>query len=538
MKKYMYKEIHGNIVIIIMLFVISLLSVLTAVLLTFATNAILSGDLAAFIKWILIDLVVWIVMLALNYIETIYEQKIIQRMCTQIRVEFASDLEYVNYQAFHKLGDGQYISWMTNDLNTIENVGFKNVYAYISSLFSIILASIALVNYHSVLLLLTIILSLIMLFAPNTFTKYIKKATMKLSKANERLTSKTKDFIGGFDVLYFAKKRYQFRAKFLDISNDYSNEKVNYAKANAVLTNSIGLLNIFCQMLIDVATGILVIFKQVTFGAISTTGNLASTIFNSLAQLSRQKMQIKSAHAIFEKINDFSKIRESNMQTNQLQSVNQIELKNVSYSYDNKEVLHNVSMSFKKGGKYAVIGESGSGKSTLLKIMSGQIKNFDGEVFINDYHIKELNLNDLTTFIQYVDQSVYIFQDSIRNNITLWDEYSDEQIAASLERAQVNFVNDVDTVMEENGRNLSGGQRQRIALARSFIQEKQVLLIDEGTSSLDKKSAQLIEDMLRNDPTLTVVMVTHRLDPADYDLFDHVYQLPSLDSETKEVEID
>lgn len=126
----------------------------------------------------------------------------------------------------------------------------------------------------------------------------------------------------------------------------------------------------------------------------------------------------------------------------------------------------------------------------------------------------------------WIKMSIF-FKTSIRNNITLWDDYTDEELSDSMEKSQVNFVKDIDYIIDENGRNLSGGQRQRIALARSFIQNKQILLIDEGTSSLDKKSAQFIEDMLRNDPSLTVVMVTHRLESENYKLFDHVYDLSS-----------
>lgn len=526
MKKYMLKELKGNIVIVMLLFSVSLLTILTAVILTFATNALIAGDLTGFIKWLLIDLLAWIAMLSLNYGESVYEQKVIQRMCTQIRVDFAKNLEHANLQDFHKLSDGKYISWMTNDLNAIETVGFRNVYAYISSFFSITLASIALLNYHYSLLIATVVLAAIMIFVPNQFTKYIQLATMKISTANENLTNQMKNYISGFDVLYFAHKRSQFKEKFLESSRTFSEEKVKYEKTNGKLTNGIGLLNIVSQMMIELVTGILVIFKLVTFGAISTTGNLASTIFNSLAQLSGQRIQIKSASSILEKINDFSKMLDKQRGTEKLTSIEGIELTNVCYTHEGKPILTDINMSFNKGGKYAIIGESGSGKSTLLKIIAGQIGNFEGNVLINKNSIENFNLDELTKTIQYIDQHVFIFEESVRNNITLWDSYGEEKIYESMRKANIDFVQDLDSPLEENGRNLSGGQKQRIALARSFIQDKKVLLIDEGTSALDKLSAELIENMLRQDPSLTVIMVTHRLTEENHQLFDQVYRLP------------
>ncbi|WAA08932.1 ABC transporter ATP-binding protein [Fervidibacillus albus] len=530
MKKYMLQQLPANILMITMLFIISALSVLTAVILTFSTNALLDGDLQAFIKWLLVDLVAWGLLLAFNYVANVYQQKIIQKMCTQIRLDFAKKLEQVDFQQFHKQSDGQYISWMTNDLNTLETVGFKNVYAFLSSLFSIVLASIALFSYHYTLLTLTVVLAIIMIFAPNVFTNYIQKATLSLSKSSEKITNKIKDYLGGFDVLYFANKRYQFEKKFQEASTQFSDEKVKYEKANGVLTNSIGLLNVLSQMFIELVTGILVFTKQVTFGAITTTGNLASTIFNSLAQLSNQKMQIKSVYSILEKLDTWPEKDEATRENDEfekknLDEIDSIHVKNLSYTYGDKTVFENLNLSIRRGEKYAIVGDSGSGKSTLLKIISGQLKNYTGKIYINNQKMEDYHLSDLTDKIQYVDQNVYIFQDSIRNNITLWDEYSDKQIDESMKKAYINFVDDIDAPIEENGRNLSGGQRQRIALARSFIQNKQVLLIDEGTAALDKKSAQYIEEMLRNDPSLTVVMVTHRLDPKDYHLFDHVYDL-------------
>ncbi|WP_252501753.1 ABC transporter ATP-binding protein [Sporosarcina sp. Marseille-Q4943] len=523
MKKYMLQNLYSNALVFTMVFGLSLLGVATAVILTFATNALLAGDFKTFITWSLINLLAWGLMLLLNYFTSVYQQKVIQKMSTQIRVDFATGLENIDYEAYHERSNGQYISWMTNDLKTIEDVGFRNVYAFAGSLFSITLSSIALFSYHYALLILTIVLAVIMFYLPDKFTHHVQKATLKLSKSNENLTNKIKGYLDGFDVLYFAQKRNKLRERFMQVSQDFGKEKVNYEKTNGKLNNGIGLLNILSQLLVDLATGLLVIAKSITFGAISTTGNLASTIFNSLAQLSGQRIQIKSSRAIFEKLNKVIDMEYSseNHDMSQNEYLEELVLDDISFSYDGKKVLDNFNMVIKKGCKYAIIGESGSGKSTLLKIIAGQIKDFKGHFSVNGI----VNNGDLMQMAQYIDQNVYLFQDSFRNNITLWDNYADDLIESCMKKAHVNFLKDIDEIAEENGRNLSGGQRQRIALARSFIQNKKFLLIDEGTSSLDRKSAKFIEEALLKDPALTVVMVTHRLEPESLELFDEVIDL-------------
>lgn len=523
MKKYIMQNLWSNLLVFTLLFLLSLLGVATAVLLTFATNALVAGDIYEFIQWAAINLLAWILFLSTNYFTSVYQEKTIQKMCTQIRVDFAKGVEKSEFEQYHSLSSGQYISWMTTDLKMIEDIGFKNVYAFTGGIFSVILSSLALLKYHYLLLIATFVLAAMMIFIPNIFNRFIQAATSRLSKSNETLTNKIKNFLEGFDVLYFARKRNKLREKFLNISEDFSKDKVNYAKANGKMHNGIAFLNIFSQLIVDLITGLLVITKNVTFGAISTTGNLSSTIFNSLAQLSGQRMQIKSAHAIFEKLNDVIDINEADNPyiENNLEPFETLHLSNLSYSYDNKKVLENLNLTFKRGGKYAIVGESGTGKSTLLKIIAGQIQNFAGHYTINGVKQHKITRDDF----QYIDQNVYLFEDTFRNNITLWEDYTDEEITSCMKQAHINFIEDIDFIIEENSRNLSGGQKQRIALARSFIQNKKILLIDEGTSALDKQSAQSIEQALLNDPSLTVIMVTHRLDSESIQLFDDVIDL-------------
>uniref|UniRef100_UPI0039AFA880 ATP-binding cassette domain-containing protein n=1 Tax=Marinilactibacillus psychrotolerans TaxID=191770 RepID=UPI0039AFA880 len=139
--------------------------------------------------------------------------------------------------------------------------------------------------------------------------------------------------------------------------------------------------------------------------------------------------------------------------------------------------------------------------------------------------VEDTNVN---TLVQYIDQDNYLFNASYKENITLWEEYSEEEINLALNRASVDFITDSDKRIENNGTNLSGGQKQRIALARSFIQNKSFILLDEGTSSLDKGNILMIENLLLDNPDLTVILVTHNLLEENREKFDKIINLDYL----------
>ena len=183
-------------------------------------------------------------------------------------------------------------------------------------------------------------------------------------------------------------------------------------------------------------------------------------------------------------------------------------------------------MDFKKNGKYAIVGKSGRGKSTILKIIMGIIKDYDGDVLYDGI----IRQRALDRNMSYISQDVYLFNASIKENICMGGDFSDKAIndviiKSSLYNDIKNFTDGIDTLVGENGANISGGEKQRIALARSLINGKEIILIDEGTSSLDRENRRLIEENLLKDKNLTIIMVSHNLDETSKELFDKIYEI-------------
>ncbi|MCL2530226.1 MAG: ABC transporter ATP-binding protein/permease, partial [Coriobacteriia bacterium] len=169
-----------------------------------------------------------------------------------------------------------------------------------------------------------------------------------------------------------------------------------------------------------------------------------------------------------------------------------------------------------KNKKYTVVGGSGSGKTTLVRLLCANYTGYTGTISFSGRELHELDINQLLTHIAFIHQNVYMFDESIKENISLHREYSEKEWQEALATSGVDrfldqMENGLDTQVGENGINLSGGQRQRVAVARALIQKKPILIIDEGTSAVDRQTAYEIETALLAMPQITLITITHHL---------------------------
>ena len=295
-------------------------------------------------------------------------------------------------------------------------------------------------------------------------------------------------------------------------------EKVNFLRVNKSAEGFIGIVNIFSQVAVVTFTGILAGLNYVTIGALSTTGSLASKIFNFISMGSNSLMMRKSVDVYFDKYQDFE--MNINKKIEPLFLKDFIELKNINYKIGDKSIFENLNLKFERGKKYAIIGNSGSGKSTLLNILSGRIQNFKGEIIVDGKRISDKNR--LQSIAAYTSQDSHMFNDTVLNNITLWNNSMTSNAKESINRLGINSYINQDYVLQEKGKNLSGGQKQRIALARSIIETDKIVLLDESTANLDKSTALLVENSFLNEEDSTVIMVTHHLFEENKQKFDQV----------------
>lgn len=523
LKDYINRYKRRNILVLLLTFIMASIQVYASVVHTFSMNALIRGDVRFFLLWNLFSLVLWGALFVINYIESVYEERTIQKISANIRDDITKRLSSTSFSNAVKKNEGTYVSWLNNDIQQIEDKGIRQYYAFWGNLFSIILSTGALIVYHYSLILVTFILMGILMKFPALFENKMSKSTLQLSEANERFIAKIQDSIAGYALLFGFNKLHVMRKLIKNASEDLSDEKVTFTKTNKVAEGYIGIVNIFSQIAIVTYTGFLAGINIVSIGALSTTGNLASTIFNSTSQSSSNLMLMKSVDVYFNKYTQFEdKLNESDTSL----SINHsICLKDVSYSFDNKKVLNHLNLTFEVGKKYAIVGASGSGKSTLLNILSGRIDNFEGEILIDGKLLEKHHSKKLNTATAYTSQKPHIFNESVINNITLWDKNLNSRARNTIDKLGITSYISENGYIAENGKNLSGGQLQRIAFARSLTDENKILLLDESTANLDKATALLLENSVLDTENLTAIFVTHHLYPENEHKFDKIIQL-------------
>lgn len=204
----------------------------------------------------------------------------------------------------------------------------------------------------------------------------------------------------------------------------------------------------------------------------------------------------------------------------------QLAFESVSLQQENRETLRNVDLLIKKGQKVAIVGYTGSGKTTLVDILLKAITSYDGEIFINNHNYRDLHVQDIAKIYSIVPQEVQLFQGTLKDNIAISPEYLEKNLQVVIKVAELTSLIDklpsgVDSHIHEGASNISGGERQRIGIARSLLQNRPVLILDEATANLDPKTErEVITNIIGEYPKLTMLYITHKYSLLN--LFDEI----------------
>ena len=531
MKSVFVKHIKLNILAIIFIIITSATQILSSVILMNLLNSAIDGNLNFLIKTFIYMITIWIGFTVFDFISSILISKVIEKMNNDIRFKLGNNISKMQYENFYKNEIGTYLSWFTNDINQIENLSFQPIYSIIYKFSSLVFAFIAILNIHYILVLTTIITTVILILTPKLFKNKISKESSKLSKNQEKFTKNIKDILCGFNVMKTHNIIERLTNGISDSSQFIEKSKFKFSYMQQKYNSIIGLINILCQFSCIFIASILAINKVIQFGALLSIGNLAGVFFNSVQGISQNIMSITAGNTIFNKLSFDIDEKSSLYKLYEFKDL--IEFKKVSYKYDEIDILKNINLKFEKGKKYAIVGPSGCGKSTILKLIMGQLTNFEGEIYIDNKNISDYDINSIYDHFSYIDQNVYLFDTTIANNITLFNEnYNKDRLNQVLIESSLNeFINSdeiLNYMVGENGKNLSGGQKQRIAIARALFNKKSVIIMDEGTSSLDKKNSYLVEKKLLMNPNITLILVSHNIQEELKSLFDNIYDIGNL----------
>lgn len=464
-----------------------------------------------------------------KWIYEVMSYKFVAKMSLDTKIYIFNNLIKQDIESFYNNDVGDKISILTNDINTIETEYFRTFLNLVKSgfLFLFAFGTIFYVSYQMTIALM--ILSIISFIFGNIPMKNLKTFKEKFSNSQSEYTARTSEYFNGYETIkVFGLEKFISKVFYNNSKNVYD-KGLAYQKRYSLVTMISYFFGGFTFLGGFVCGGYLAYKGFITLGQMIVCVQLTNHIVNPLMFAIESYGKFKSVDKILNKIEN-TLISEENVETTEIKDFNnKISLEDVSFKYDDKKVLENISFDFEKGKKYALVGLSGSGKSTLMKLISKRIKANEGKICIDGTDLDEISRNSIINLISTINQNVFLFKGSIYDNITLFSkDYSEEKVKDVILKAELGKYLDRlydKELISENANNLSGGEKQRISIARSLIKDTKIILADEILSSLDNEIAFSIEKGLLELENITLISVTHRLIKENLKQYDKILVL-------------
>ena len=484
----------------------------------FIVDIFSNGETEKFVPIILASIFLIILLFVTEYIDGYVMSSYIKNTVNYLRCDIFTKILNKDMKDFSLDNSGKYISILYNDIKIIEDSLLNNIFLVISSFISFIISLLFLFSISPSIVIFIVIFGILGFVIPSALSKKLIIEKNNYSHNLEEITSVTKDLFSGFEVI----KGFNIGSKINTIFKNSSNTVESTKKKCSILESIIKGFSL--SFSVTVYLGVLILggylmYKgEISVGTAIIIIQLSTHIVGPVKTSISLINQIKSVSLIADKIDEILYDSCEDIEEVSLPKFeNSIEVKNLDFSYTNdRKALNNINLTFEKNKKYAIVGESGCGKSTLIKLLMRYYKDYNGDILIDNKDIHKIFSNDLYKNMSMIQQNVFMFDDSIKENIKLFANYSDEEVLSICDRSGLSNLisrlpDGINSLVGENGNRLSGGEKQRIAIARSLINNTKILILDESTSALDNETAYNLESSLLSINDLTLIVVTHKL---------------------------
>lgn len=507
----------------------SLSYVFIAILLQQVMDIVDARDVDSFIRILFFSLSYFILMGLFMYLQSIFSKRFICKIMKSVRSKTFAGIERHTMEDYLKNNTADYLSAITNDVKMIEDNYLLPLLQVIQYTI-IFLSSLAVMVYFDVIVTICVIVAIALMFVvPSLFGKLLAKRQDAYSEMLSKFTNCVKDLLTGFEVI----KAYRMKKYVLERfeSTNESTIRAKYLADRTVGANEAisMVLALLVQVVVVFLSAYFIIIGRITAGTLLGMVQVSSNLANPLLIIFSNIPKIKSINPIIKKLNTFADYQIEDMLRKGIPTFNdRINISDLHFSYDDvKEVIKGITIRIEKGRKYAFVGKSGCGKSTLIKLLAGYYSKFEGDIQYDSESISVLNIDKITAMSSVIHQNVYMFDESIVDNICLHESFSEEELSSALFASGLSeFIaqipNGKEYMVGENGSNLSGGQKQRIAVARALIRKKPLLILDEGTSAIDMQTAYDIESRLLKLSDLTLLTITHAMNKDILEQYDEI----------------
>ena len=521
MKKYLLKIKKLIILIFIAYGVLSLINIFSPIINAKLLTSLTNFNLNEAYKYTFIFFAISILSVLINKLAIKLLGKIHEKLLYDIRYDIIQRLFKLKMKNFDEIPSGKFQERIKNDpegIFSVFSVVQYNIFNIITEVFML-----AYVMYLNIIIGLIYILGIIIIYfyekyAYEKFEKLEEESKIQREKSGTILNEILRG-IRDIKLLGITNKVNKMTSETLDKQSKLDT-KISISRMNIYNTTEI-VKDILIFIIIFLGIFLININKLTvtTFLIIFMYRNDIFSLVFSYTSLKEYLVKYKVAKNRIMELFDNKKFPIETYGNESIDNIKgEIEFKNVSFAYNKKEIIHNVSFKVNPLEDVALVGKSGSGKSTLFNLLTKSYDNYEGIITIDGVDIKKLNQKTLIDSISIISQNPYIFNLSIKDNLKLIDKnITDDDIINACKTARIHdFIETLpdkyNTLLGEGGVNLSGGQKQRLAIARALLKQSKILLFDEATSSLDNITQDEIQTAIKSiSKNFTIITIAHRL---------------------------
>lgn len=433
--------------------------------------------------------------------------------------------------SFRDESTATYLSALSNDATSIETDYLEQQFDLLTKILTFVGALALMLWYSPLLTLIAFAITLLPLAASILTGNKLAPVEKKVSAANAKFTAALNECLSGFSVIKSFQAEKEIFNFFLRSNRELEDEKFSKRRLKTLVGMIGALAGIFAQLGVFIAgTWLVLSTHALTGGTVILFVNLMNFVIDPIATLPGLLASRRAAKGLMGKL---AEALEKNPTADGHCDIKELKeglrLDNLSFAYEeSKDVLHNLSAQFEAGKAYAVVGGSGSGKSTLLHLLMAGNTGYQGQIFFDDTELRDLSTSSLYHLISTIQQNVFVFNASIRDNVTMFRDFPQAELDRAIHSAHLDELIDrrgEDSLCGENGSALSGGEKQRISIARSLLKQTKLLLADEATSSLDAQTAHQVTSDILDLQGITRIIVTHTLEEALMKRYDGILVL-------------
>ena len=468
---------------------------------------------------------------ALMLLKYASEPRFIEKAMRQYKDFAFQKLTEKSISSFRAESTAAYLSALTNDAASIEADDLSQLLSVIMKAVTFFGALAMMLWYSPLMTAIAAGVTVLPLVASLLTGGPLQAAEKRVSDRNRDFTAALSDCLGGFSVVKTFRAEKEIFRLFAESNRALEQEKFSRRRVKALVGMIGATTGIIAQLGVFLAGAYLALSgKGLTAGAVILFVNLMNFMIEPIAELPGLLAARKAARGLIDKLADALEQDEAQPDGVHITPLaRELRFENVRFSYDGEtEILRGVSARFEAGKAYAIVGASGSGKSTLLNLLTSPGTAYDGSILLDGTELRTIAPESLYETVSLIQQNVFVFNASIRDNITMFRSFPSEELAQAVRRAQLESLladRGEGYLCGENGSGLSGGEKQRISIARSLLKHASVLLADEATAALDAQTAHQVTDDILSLTGVTRIVVTHTLEQAALRQYDGILVL-------------